>query len=116
MSNADAENSCVPSDDGALLELPGLALNLLEHYRAEEVGMVLLGWFREHPLGDAYDIVPERLPLVLFVPDIRPLEEWDDEALRLHEHDLRSADLSSHGVLAVRSVRRGARRIWTAVL
>ena len=51
----------------------------------------------EDPLRDAHDVIPERLPLVLLVPDVRALEQRDDKPLRLHEHHLGRADLSLHG-------------------
>jgi hypothetical protein len=51
---------------------------------------------REPPLCDADDVLPERLPLVLKIPDIRTLEQRDNESLRHHEHGLRRANLGFH--------------------
>src|SRR5439155_26107022 len=48
----------------------------------------------QDPLGHTHDVIPKRLPLVLLVPDIRPLEQRDNEPLWLHEDHLRRPDLS----------------------
>ena len=50
----------------------------------------------EQPLRDAYDVAPQRFPLVVLTPDIRPLEQRNDQPLRLHEHHLWRTDLSLH--------------------
>ena len=52
----------------------------------------------EDSVRHAHDIIPERLPLVLLVPNVRTLEERNDQPLGLHEHRLRRADLGLHGV------------------
>jgi hypothetical protein len=36
--------------------------------------MVLIGRPLQDPFGDAYGVIPQRLPLVLLVPDVRALE------------------------------------------
>ena len=83
-------------DDGSLLHLPGLPLNLLQHHCAEKVRMVLVRWSVEDPVRQAHYVVPEWLPLVLLVPYVRTLEQRDDKPLWLHEHHLGRADLSLH--------------------
>ena len=50
----------------------------------------------EHPSRKPRQVVPQRLPLVLLVPDVRALEQWNNEPLRLHKDHLWSADLSFH--------------------
>lgn len=75
-------------DDGPLLHVPGRARHLLQNNGAEEVGLVPISWSLEHPTRDAGEVLPQRLPLALLVPDIRPLEQRDDQPLRLHDADM----------------------------
>src|SRR5262249_38323080 len=82
--------------DGSLLHLAGLLLNLLQHDCAEKMRIVLLEWSIEHPVRNAHDVIPEWLPLVLFVPHIRALEQGDHKSLGLHENHLGRANLSFH--------------------
>jgi hypothetical protein len=65
-----------------------LLLNLLQDNCAEKMRMVLLEWSIEHPVRNAHDVIPKRLPLVLFVPHIRALEQRDHKPLGLHENHL----------------------------
>jgi hypothetical protein len=44
-------------------------------------------------IGHTSNIVPQRFPLVLLIPNIAPLEERNNEALRPHEYQLRCTDL-----------------------
>jgi hypothetical protein len=50
----------------------------------------------EDSLCDTHDVIPHGLPLVFFVPNIRPLEQRDDKPLRLHKNHLGCTDLSFH--------------------
>ena len=70
---------------------------LLKDDRAEEMRVLRRERFTKQSVGNSNDVVPQRLPLVLLVPDVRPLEEWNNELLRLHEDHLRSADLGFQG-------------------
>ena len=63
-------------DDEPRFQAAGLFRLVLEYDRTEEVGA---GWLiGQHPTGDGLDIGPERLPLLLLFPDIRPLIERHD--------------------------------------
>ena len=62
-------------DDGSLLHLPGLLLNLLQHYSAEKMGMVHFRRTIQDALRHAHGVVPERFPLVFLVPHIGTLEK-----------------------------------------
>jgi hypothetical protein len=70
--------------------------DLLKDHGAEEVRMVLLGWSAQNSFGHPDDVIPQRLPLVFFVPDVRALEQRDHKPLGLHEDHLRCTDLSLH--------------------
>ena len=83
-------------DDRSLLHQPGRVLDLLQDDGAEKVRMVLPSGLRQEPIGHPNDVVPQRLPLVLLVPDVRSLEQRHDKPLRLHEHHLRCPDLRLH--------------------
>jgi hypothetical protein len=83
-------------DDCALLHKARWTLELLQNHGPEEVRELLWSRFGQVTLCYTDNVVPERFPLVLFVPDVRPLEEGHDEALRLGEHRLRCADLGFH--------------------
>jgi hypothetical protein len=50
-------------------------LNLLEHDRAQEVRVVLGLGRSKKALCHPDNVVPEGFPLVLFVPNVRPLKE-----------------------------------------
>ena len=89
----------LPVNNCALLHLAGLLLNLLEHHRTEKVWMMLVAGPDQNPIRDAHDVIPQRVPLVFLVPDIRPLEQGDHESLRLHEHHLGRTYLSLHGTM-----------------
>lgn len=83
-------------DDGSLLHLARLLLNLLQHHRAEKMRLVSLGRTIQHSVRHPNDVIPEWLSLILLVPDVRSLKQRDDQPLRLHEDHLRSANLSLH--------------------
>jgi len=61
--------------------------------------------------GVAGDVVPEGLPLVLLIPHIRTLEEWNDEPLRVHEYCLRRPDLGLHVASWATSIRKLVRNV-----
>lgn len=50
----------------------------------------------KEPPRYARDVTPQRLPLVVLVPHIRPLEQRHDKPLRLRGQHLRRADLPLH--------------------
>ena len=83
-------------DDDALLHLARWLLDLLQHHGAKKMRMVLLRRLAHDAVCKARYVVPQRLPLVLFIPDVRPLKQGNDKALRMHEHELRRADLGFH--------------------
>jgi hypothetical protein len=88
----------LPIDDGSLLHQPGGVLNLLQNDRSKEMWIVPIVRAPEQPFSDSHDIIPERLPLVFLVPDVRSLEQRNRQPLRLHEHELRIPDLCLHCV------------------
>jgi hypothetical protein len=57
-------------------------------------------WRLKKPSCDAFQILPERLPLQFFVPDIRALEERNQQALGLHENRLWCPDLGIHSTVS----------------
>ena len=59
--------------------------------------------------GNANHVVPQRLPLVLFVPHVRSLEQRHDQPLRLHEDHLRCSTLGFHSSTAHTNARRQSR-------
>src|SRR5688572_21127734 len=50
-----------------------------------------------HVSVDMNDIIPERLPIILLCPHVRPLKERHRKPLRLHEDPLRRSYFSFHG-------------------
>jgi hypothetical protein len=86
----------LPIDDRAFLHQPGLIGELLQHDRPQEVRIVRSLAPSQMAVGDSYDVVPERLPLVLLIPDVRPVEKRNDEPLGKHEDHLRRPDLRLH--------------------
>ena len=86
----------LPVDDRSFLHRSRWILQLLEDDRAQEVRLMPGASIGEQPLRDAHDVAPQRLPLVVLVPDIRPLKQRNDQPLGLHEHHLRRADLGLH--------------------
>lgn len=60
--------------------------------------MMLVRRSIQDALGDAGDVIPQWLPLILLVPDIGALEQRHHQALRLHEYHLRRTNLSLHGI------------------
>ena len=89
--------SLLPINDRAFLHCPHRVLHLLEHDCAKKVGRVIGMGLEQKPVGDAYNIAPEGLPLILFVPDVGALEQGNHKPLRMHEDGLRCADLSFQG-------------------
>ena len=93
----------LPVDNVAHVDEPDWHRSLLDDDRAEEVRRDVrqVEWAQvgrlDQPLGDGPDVVPERLPLILLIPDVWSLEERDHIAggageelerrqrLRLHE-------------------------------
>jgi hypothetical protein len=53
------------------------------------MGSVIFGRSLQNAVRNPYYVVPQRLPLVLLIPYIRALKEWDHEPLGLHENHLR---------------------------
>jgi hypothetical protein len=90
----------LPVDDRPHLHPAGRLLDLLKDDCAEEVRVVPVERPVQEPLGYEDDVVPERLPLVLQVPDVGALEQRNDQPLGLHEDHLRRADLGFHGCLS----------------
>ena len=86
----------LPVDDRPRLQRAHRVLQLLQHDGAKEVRLVLAARVCEETLRHAHDVLPQRLPLVLLVPDVGPLEQRDDQPLRLHEDQLRSSNLGIH--------------------
>ena len=81
-------------DDAARLQITEDRLLRLNDDRAEKV----LGSQRtvaQPELGQPPDVLPQRRPLLLLLPDVRPLERRHHEVLRLHE-DLRRPDVRLH--------------------
>jgi hypothetical protein len=83
-------------DDSPRLHESDRVLRLLQDDSAEEVRLLLVLRSSQQPIRDAHDVIPERFPLALLVPNVPTLEQGDDEPLWLHEHHLRSADLGLH--------------------
>jgi len=59
---------------------------------------MVIGWPCQLALGHSLDVIPQRLPLVVLVPNVRPLEQGDDQSLGHHEDSLRRADLCLQGL------------------
>jgi hypothetical protein len=66
--------SLLAVDDGSLLHLPRLLLNLLQYDRTEEMWVVLLGWLIKDSVRYPHNVIPKWFPLALLVPHVRPLE------------------------------------------
>ena len=90
----------LPIDNRPLLHQPRWSLNLLQYNGAEEMRVMLIVRLLQEPLGHTDDVIPDRLPLVLFIPDVGSLEQRDNKPLRLHEHHLRRSDLSLQRLLS----------------
>ena len=90
----------LPVDYGPFLHRPSRVLHLLEHDCAKEMRVLPSGRVLKQALRHTDDVTPQRLPLVVLVPHIWPLEQRHDEPLRLHEHHLRCANLSLHPTVA----------------
>jgi hypothetical protein len=69
--------SLLAIDDGSFLHLASFLLQLLQNDSTQEVRVVFLKRFAEDPVRYADKVIPERVPLVLFIPDVRTLEERD---------------------------------------
>ena len=82
-------------DDAARLQIPKDRLLCLNHDRTEEVPGIA-GRLREPELRQPPDVLPQRRPLLVLLPDVRPLEQRHHQVLRLHEDILRSADVRFH--------------------
>lgn len=65
----------VPSDESCDLRLVGL-----QDYSPEEVTHVEV-WLGDPAFGNSADVLPQRLPLLLFAPHVGTLEQRDDEVL-----------------------------------
>ena len=65
-------------NDDAFLHLARGLLDLLQDYGAEKVGMMLICRLAHHAVRDTCYVVPQRLPLVFFVPDVGPLKQGND--------------------------------------
>jgi hypothetical protein len=64
----------LPVDDRTLLHEAGRTLDLLKNDSAKEVGLVLGVGIAEKALRNSSYVVPKRLPLTLFVPNVRTLK------------------------------------------
>jgi len=83
-------------DDRPSLHEPDRILNLLQDHGPEKMWLVFVFRPLQEAISHPHDVIPERFPLTLLVPDVWALEQWDDQPLRLHEHHLRCANLSFH--------------------
>lgn len=88
--------SLLAIDDRSDRQLAHRMRQLLDDYRAEEVGLRLLLRARHAAFGDADDVLPERLPLGCLIPDVSPLEEGHHQPLWHPEHGVWSRNLGLH--------------------
>jgi hypothetical protein len=82
-------------DDAAGLHITKNRFPRLDHDRPEEVlrvdGRLIQPEIRQPP-----DVLPQRRPLLVFLPDIRTLERRHHKVLRLHKDVLRRTDMGFH--------------------
>src|SRR6516162_2266032 len=50
----------------------------------------------KEPVGHPFQVPPQRFPLLLFVPYVRPLKQRHQKTLRLTENRIRGSNLSFH--------------------
>ncbi len=82
-------------DDAARLQAAENRLLRLNDDRPEEV-LGVSGRLRQAQLGQPPDVLPQRRPLLVLLPDVRPLERRHHEVLGLHEDVLRRPDVRFH--------------------
>ena len=80
-------------DDCPRLHEAHRILGLLKDNSAKEVRLRFGCWVLQYTFGHSDDVVPEWFPLTLLVPNISTLKKRDNQALRLHENQLGSANL-----------------------
>ena len=83
-------------DNDALLQFSNSVLHMLQDDGPKKMGLVLGMRVVQKSKSDALQILPQRFPLLFFVPHIRSLEQRDQEALRLTEYGARSSNLGFH--------------------
>ena len=83
-------------DNHPLLKLASTTLYLLQNDRTEKVWLVFGLRVFQQPKSHALDVSPKRLPLLLLVPDIWPLKQWNQKSLWLTEYRVGGSDLSFH--------------------
>jgi hypothetical protein len=79
----------------SLLQIACRGLFLLKNDHAQEVRLRAIGELL-HACGNTFKITPKRIPLLLLIPDIRALEQWNKQPLWLHENGLGSSHLCIH--------------------
>lgn len=72
----------------------------LQHDRSEEVLRCQMRLV-DAKLGNTADVLPERLPLLIFLPDVGALEQRDHEVLRQVEQLQRRPLEGLHGVILI---------------
>ena len=93
-------------NDHPLREFPDGILHMLQDNSPKKMRLMLRVRVPEQPRGNPLQVLPKRIPLLLFVPDIGPLKQRNQEPLRLAEYSVGGSNLSFHSRCSYRGVMR----------
>ena len=93
-------------NDHPLLEFPDGILNMLQDHSPKEMRLMLRVRVLKQPRRNPLQVLPKRIPLLFFVPDIGPLKQRNQEPLRLAEYSVGRSNLSFHPRCSYRCVMR----------